>query len=124
MQTRTLLHVGPFKLSDSNNASLRSACAGTDVVATHEDTPLEQLRDSAFDVLVAEEMPHNLSDWPRLRFIQLVSAGINHLQAHPVWKSGIIVANASGAHSVPIAQYVTCAVLMLAHRMPEIASPT
>jgi phosphoglycerate dehydrogenase-like enzyme len=120
---RVLLHVGPFNLSESTIRPLRDACAGADVVTTRDATPLDHLPDKAFDVLVAEEIPHNLADWPRLRFVQLVSAGSNHLDGHPVWDTDILVANASGTHSVPIAQYVTCAVLMMAHRMPQAIAP-
>lgn len=120
---RVLLHVGPFSLSESSIRHLQDACAGADVVTTRDATPLDNLPDKAFDVLVAEEIPHNLVRWPRLRFVQLVSAGINHLDGHPVWRTDVLVANASGTHSVPIAQYVTCAVLMMAHRMPQAIAP-
>lgn len=124
MRNRTLLHVGPFGVSKDVVQQLRDACGDADVVATTDATPLEQLTDTNFDVLVAEEIPHNLAKWPRLRFVQLVSAGINHLDGHPVWQSDVLVSNASGTHSVPIAQHVTCAVLMMAHHVPRSIDPT
>jgi phosphoglycerate dehydrogenase-like enzyme len=120
---RALLHVGPFNLPDSAVDQLQNSCGEVESVTTCDATPLDELADTEFEILVAEEIPHNLARWPRLRFVQLVSAGINHLDGHPVWRSEIFVANASGTHSVPIAQYVTCAVLMLAHHMPRAIAP-
>ena len=120
---RALLHVGPFNLPDSAVDQLQNSCGEVESVTTCDATRLDELADTEFDILVAEEIPHNLARWPRLRFVQLVSAGINHLDGHPVWRSDIVVANASGTHSVPIAQYVTCAVLMLAHHMPRAIAP-
>lgn len=122
MEKRVLLHIGPYNLAEPIRKELRDACRGSVVVETQDTTPLEELDGSSFDALVAEEMPHNIDAWPRLRFIQLLSAGINHLDGHPAWTTDVIVANASGTHAVPIAQYVTCALLMMAHRMPQATS--
>jgi len=41
------------------------------------------------------------------------------LLGHPILTTALPVTTASGTHGVPIAQYVTCAALMLAHRMPR-----
>ena len=120
---RVLLHVGQYDLPESSIKQLQEACTGSDVVTTHDATSLDDLSDKAFDVLIAEEIPHTLANWPRLRFVQLLSAGINHLDGHPIWTTDILVANASGTHSVPIAQYVSCAVLMMAHQMPRAIAP-
>ena len=119
---RTLLHIGPFNLPEASRKLLRQGCGEASVVETQDATKLDQFPDTQFDVLVSEEVPRRLEAWPRLKFVQLLSAGINHLKDHPVWETDIVVANASGTHTVPIAQYVTCAVLMVAHRMPHITS--
>jgi phosphoglycerate dehydrogenase-like enzyme len=71
-------------------------------------------------VLVTERIPRELDAWPKLRFVQILSAGINQLAEHPIWKRGIPVATASGLYSVPMAQFATAALLSLAHRMTEI----
>src|ERR1041384_3833496 len=99
MQTKTLLHIGSFNLAETARKDLREACGNTVVVETTDATPLEKIDGSQVDVLVAEEIPDNLTAWPRLRFVQLVSAGINHLKGHSVWQTDIAVANASGTHS-------------------------
>jgi phosphoglycerate dehydrogenase-like enzyme len=123
MQHQVLLDISPFNLPKTSRMRLREACGDAAVVETTDATPLEELDGSQTDVLLAEEIPQNLAAWPQLRFVQLVSAGINHLKGHPIWQTDIAVANASGTHSVPIAQYVTCAVLMTAHRMLQITLP-
>jgi len=121
MQTlRILLNVGPHGLAEPVRRLLREACGDATVTETTEATSLDRFDGRQTDVLVTEDIPRNLSAWPRLRFVQLFSAGSNHLANHPVWSSDIAVANSSGTHGVPIAQYVTCAVLMLAHRMPQL----
>ncbi len=75
-------------------------------------------------ILVSETIPCDLSRWPNLKFVQLVSAGIDHLIGHPIWKQNIPVATASGIHSVPMAQFATCAILALFHRMREVSNFT
>ena len=70
-------------------------------------------------VLVTEPVPRDLGRWPDLKLVQLLSAGANHLLGHPVFSSSVAVTTASGTHGVPIAQYVTCTWLMMAHRMNE-----
>jgi len=120
---RVLLHLGPYNLPEPDVKRLREACGAVDVVVTTDETPLEHLADTEFDVLVAEDIPHNLANWPRLRFVQLLSAGINHLSDHPIWQTKVVVANASGTPSVPIAQYVTCSILMMAHHMARAIAP-
>jgi phosphoglycerate dehydrogenase-like enzyme len=51
--------------------------------------------------------------------VQLVSAGINQLEGHPVWSTGVPVATAAGTHAVAIAQYTVCTLLMLMHHMAQ-----
>jgi phosphoglycerate dehydrogenase-like enzyme len=71
------------------------------------------------EILVTEQVPRKLEAWPRLRWVQLLSAGANQLINHPIQQTAIPVTTASGTHGVPIAQYVTCMWLMLVHRMVE-----
>lgn len=51
---------------------------------------------------------------PRLRWVQLLSAGFNHITTTPVWKNGgITVTNASGVHATPMAEHAIMCMLML-----------
>jgi phosphoglycerate dehydrogenase-like enzyme len=51
---------------------------------------------------------------PHLAWIQLHSAGLDHLLDSPLMKSDVILTTASGIHATPIAEYVLAS--MLAHR--------
>src|SRR5450756_2393640 len=48
--------------------------------------------------------PRNLAAVPRLKWVQLHSAGINHLlnSKHPILQSNIKITTSSGIHAVPI----------------------
>ncbi|HXG41262.1 MAG TPA: D-2-hydroxyacid dehydrogenase [Dehalococcoidia bacterium] len=56
---------------------------------------------------------------PRLRWLQLTSAGVDRLLESPVLRSGITVTTASGIHAVPIGEYVLGAMLALAKGFPQ-----
>lgn len=118
--TRVLLHIGPYGLDPAIVQLLRDTCDGATIVESKKGETFEQMDGSQIDAIVTEDIPRNLSAWPRLRFVQLFSAGFDHLKGHPVWGTEIAIANSSGTHTVPIAQYVTCAVLMMALRMPQL----
>lgn len=62
--------------------------------------------------------PRELARVPRLRWVQLHSAGINHLYAHPIWQSNVCVTTASGIHAVPIGEFVFALLLALARKLP------
>jgi len=83
------------------------------------DAP-DKLDGAGVDILVTEQVPHDLSAWPRLQWVQLLSAGSNQILGHPILKTDIPVTTASGTHGVPIAQFITCTWLMMMHRMPQL----
>ncbi len=56
---------------------------------------------------------------PRLRWLQLTSAGVDRLLDGPVLRSGITVTTASGIHAIPIGEYVLGAMLALAKGFPQ-----
>ena len=55
---------------------------------------------------------------PNLRWVQLHSAGINHLIDQPFWESDIIFTTASGIHAPNMAQYALTQLLAWAQRVP------
>lgn len=85
-----------------------------------EICPLEKLNGNGINVLVSEDVPRNLDQWPDLQWVQLLAAGVDHLERHPIWHKTIPVTTASGLHGVPMAQFVTGAWLMMAHQMPKL----
>ncbi|MBL9216020.1 MAG: D-2-hydroxyacid dehydrogenase [Opitutaceae bacterium] len=90
------------------------------VIEEQPARPAEALDGTGVTVLVSDHVPRDRRAWPELRWVQLLAAGANHLRGHPILESGLPVTTASGLHGVPIAQFVTCTWLMMAHRMKEV----
>lgn len=108
-----------FKFSDAQRTALQTIWPGIELAEQSASSP-EQLDGAGVEILVTEQVPRNLEAWSSLRWVQLMSAGANQLLNHPIQQSPIPVTTASGTHSVPIAQFVTCTWLMMAHRMPQL----
>ena len=108
-----------FKFDDAQRASLLTICPGLELVEQSASSP-DQLNGAGVEILVTEQVPRNLEAWSSLRWVQLMSAGSNQLLNHPIQQTKIPITTASGTHGVPIAQYVTCAWLMMVHRMPQL----
>jgi phosphoglycerate dehydrogenase-like enzyme len=62
--------------------------------------------------------PDLLALAPGLRWLQLHSAGADHLQGHPIMASRVAVTTTSGIHAVPIAEYVMASILAFRWRVP------
>jgi phosphoglycerate dehydrogenase-like enzyme len=88
---------------------VQQTCRSADDVAT----ALQQHPDT--QVLYAFYVPPQLLELaPQLVWVQLHSAGADHLLDHPVMHSQVVITTASGIHATPIAEYVFAS--MLAHR--------
>lgn len=59
---------------------------------------------------------------PRLRLVQLDTAGVDHVAGTALWDSDIPIASLGGIAGVPMAEYVLMCVLALAHRVPALHS--
>ncbi len=79
-----------------------------------EDQFLEDLPDA--EVVVIWPRPFDLSLAPRLKWIQLISAGLDDFVGHPIMESDIIITTASGIHATPIAEYVLASMLAFSRR--------
>lgn len=62
---------------------------------------------------------HILTLAPRLRWVQLTSAGVDRLLEGELLRSGVTVTTASGIHAVPIGEYVIGAMLAFAKGLPR-----
>ncbi len=111
-----LLLNSAFNFTAAQRQDLQRIAPGIEIVEQNVARP-EDLDPTEVEVLVTELVPRNLEAWNRLRWVQLLSAGANQLLNHPIQQTAIPVTTASGTHGVPIAQYVTCTWLMMAHRM-------
>lgn len=109
----------PFSLSDKERSTLLATWPDLEIVVVNEPDPAK-LDGTDVVVLIAEQVPKQLESWTQLRWVQLLSAGSNQLNGHPIWQTPVPVTNASGIHGVPIAQYITVTWLMMIHRMTEL----
>lgn len=57
---------------------------------------------------------------PRLRWVQLYSAGVDTIAGHPLFRSATLFTTASGVHGVNMAEYVFAMILAFTHRLPTI----
>lgn len=57
---------------------------------------------------------------PDLRWVQLYSAGPDHILAHPLFSTGVTFTTTSGIHAVAIAEYVLTMMLAWFHRLPRL----
>ncbi len=77
---------------------------------------------SSFDgdeeILYCFMPPSDLSVAPKLKWVQLHSAGINHLTNHPILKTNIHITTSSGIHAVPIGEFSIAMMLALARKVP------
>ena len=71
------------------------------------------------EILYCFMPPRDLSVAPRLKFVQLHSAGINHLINHPILQSNIRIATSSGIHATPIGEFAITMMLALARHVPR-----
>lgn len=62
--------------------------------------------------------PDTLDLAPRLRWLQLHSAGADHILDAPIMHSDVIITTTSGIHATPIAEYVLASILAHRWRLP------
>ncbi len=56
---------------------------------------------------------------PRLRWVQLHSAGVDHVLDTPLWRSDVAITTSSGIHAPNIAEYVLAMMLAFSRRIPR-----
>ena len=72
------------------------------------------------DILFTIPVPKGASKALRLKWIQLLSAGTDHLKDSDIWNSKIIVTTSTGIHATPIAEYVLGSMLMFTRRFHQV----
>ena len=94
-------------------ARLRGLSPDLEVVDVTGDAAFDATRlvDPEVEILIAGRAPSDLGQVPRLRWLQVRSAGVDHLAADPPWRKGLLVTNAKGVYAVPIGEYVSGMVL-------------
>ena len=61
---------------------------------------------------------HELDEFPRLRYLQLTSAGLDRIPLERMRLKGVCIHNARGVYSVPMAEHAVWGVLSLYRRAP------
>src|SRR5512141_1815966 len=94
---------------------LRALSPDLDVVdvSADDDFEIDALTDPDLEVIVGRRAPTDLARVPRLRWLQVGSAGVDHLAADPPWAKGILVTNGRGVFAIPIGEYVSGAILRI-----------
>ena len=108
-----------YQFTDVEIERIQAAWSGVEIVrATAGGKELA----GAEIILTDLQLPPDLQSCPRLKWMQLISAGANQVTGHPLAETNIPVTTASGLHGVPIAQFVTGALLLMVHHFPELAA--
>jgi D-2-hydroxyacid dehydrogenase (NADP+) len=73
------------------------------------------------DILYSWSVPNTVPQQsPHLRWIQLPSAGVDHLLGTPIWASDVLICSSAGIHAVPMAEHGMAMTLALARHLPAI----
>jgi phosphoglycerate dehydrogenase-like enzyme len=94
---------------------LRSLSPDLEIIdaTANDDFDFDALADSELEVIIGRRVPADLTRVPRLRWLQVGSAGVDHLVVDPPWARGITVTNGRGVFAVPIGEYVSGAILRI-----------
>lgn len=94
---------------------LRALSPALEILDVSDDPAfdIETLTDPEVEIIVGRRAPADLTSVAGLRWLQVGSAGVDHLAADPPWVKGIVVTNARGVFAVPIGEYVSGAILRI-----------
>ena len=63
--------------------------------------------------------PNTIARAPNLKWIQVISAGVDRWVNTDVWNSRVVITGTSGIHSTPISEFVLSLMLMFAKNAPH-----
>ncbi len=86
---------------------------------THDREEISALLDGKEEIIYCMIPPRDLARAPKLKWVQLHSAGVDHLRGHPIWDTNIVVTTTSGIHAVPIGEFTFALILALARKIPK-----
>lgn len=73
------------------------------------------------DILYSWQIPEAVpAETPTLRWIQLPSAGADHIRGLPVWNSDITITSSKGIHTIPMSEHVFAMLLALVRQLPAL----
>lgn len=114
-----MLLCGSVKFTDEQAA--RIAALGFDIVRVENER--QRCSESMLDAQAVVGFQffnyNDISLFKNLRVIHTTSAGLDHMPLDYIRQNGIVLYNAGGVYSVPIAEFVLCGVLELYKQAPR-----
>jgi len=112
--------ISTVALQPAHRAAITSAAPSVDL-ADRQCRTVEEVSEfvsGGCDVLLTFRVPNDIATRARgLKWIQLLSAGADHVLGGPLKGSAIPITTASGIHATPIAEYTLASMLAYAHRI-------
>ena len=102
---RALVAMEPDAAWDDLAPGLEVRFCGADVAA------LDATLDDDVEILLTDAMPSSAERCAGLRWVQLLSAGTDQLNGHPLMQHEVRLSNAAGASAVHIAEFIVARVL-------------
>ena len=112
--------ISTVALQPAHRAAISSAVPGVELADRQCRTADEvaEFVSSGCDVLLTFRVPNDIATRARgLKWIQLLSAGADHVLVGPLKGIAIPITTASGIHATPIAEYTLASMLAYAHRI-------
>jgi phosphoglycerate dehydrogenase-like enzyme len=118
----TIRYLSTLRFSDAWLDALRRAAPALDVrqiTATDADEIPPEVWDEV-EILHTGSVLPDPDGTPRLRWVQLDTAGVDHLHDQPIWRSDVDLTTIGGVSPVPMAEYVVMMVLAFGHHLPAL----
>ena len=111
--------VSTVALQPAQRSAILNAVPGADLADRQCRTAEEvgELVGAGCDVLLTFRVPNDIANRASVKWIQLLSAGADHVLGGPLKGSKIPITTASGIHATPIAEYTLASMLAYAHRI-------
>jgi phosphoglycerate dehydrogenase-like enzyme len=111
--------ISTVALKPAQRSVILAAAPGADLAdrqcRTVED--VSEFVGAGCDALLTFRVPNDIATRARVRWIQLLSAGADHVLGGPLKVSAIPITTASGIHATPISEYTMASMLAYAHRI-------
>lgn len=111
------IHVlNTYPLTDEQVAQLQAVSPRL-VIHHQPDQNPETTGHPTAEALLCDTFLRDLSLWPRLKWMQISAAGVEHLLANPPWQRGIRVTHFSGIAAVTMAEFIITQILAFTRRL-------
>lgn len=93
-------------------------------ITFHADEAAQVSEPEQYEAVIAYDLfrANPLEKFVNLKYLQITSAGLDHLPLAEINRRGIVLKNARGVYSVPIAEFALCSVLQLYKKSRQFAA--